>query len=87
MNRLRRKTVTIDRPFRLRNGTRNHPAGDYEITTEEEPFGDLMFEAFRRIRQQFICQKRQGRLASGKFSKSILKNLKAFSGRKRSTDR
>ena len=45
MNRLRRNTVTIDRPFRLSNGTRNHPAGEYEITIEEETFGDLMLEA------------------------------------------
>ena len=36
MHQLTRKIVSIDRPFRFSNGTRTHPAGDYEIITEEQ---------------------------------------------------
>ena len=65
MNRLRRKTVTIDRPFRLSNGSRNHPAGDYEITTEEEPVGDVMFEAFRRVSTTIYLPVTTGQIGLG----------------------
>jgi hypothetical protein len=47
MERVTRKIVRIERPFRL--GEENNPAGDYEVTTYEEPLGDLMYDAFRRI--------------------------------------
>jgi hypothetical protein len=49
MNRLRRKTVSIDLPFRLSNGTRTHPAGKYEVTMEEKPLVGMRGGAFRRI--------------------------------------
>jgi hypothetical protein len=65
MNRLSRKTVRIDRPFRLSNGTRTHPAGDYEITIEEEPLGDMMFEAFRRISTMIYLPQRSGQIGFG----------------------
>jgi hypothetical protein len=65
MNRLIRKTVNIDRPFRLSNGTRNHPAGDYEITIEEEPLGDLMFEAFRRVSTTIYLPETTGQIGFG----------------------
>ena len=64
MNRVRRKTVTIDRPFRLSNGSRNHPAGDYEITTEE-PVGDVMFEAFRRVSTTIYLPVTTGQIGLG----------------------
>jgi hypothetical protein len=47
MERVIRKIVRIDRSFRLAD--RSNLAGDYEVTTEEQQLGDLMFEAFRRI--------------------------------------
>ena len=65
MNRVRRKTVTIDRPFRLSNGSRNLPAGDYEITTEEEPVGDVMFEAFRRVSTTIYLPVTTGQIGLG----------------------
>jgi hypothetical protein len=65
MNRLSRKTVSIDRPFRLSNGTRTHPAGDYEITIEEEPLGDMMFEAFRRISTTIHLPETTGQIGFG----------------------
>jgi hypothetical protein len=65
MNRLRRKTVSIDRPFRLSNGTRTHPAGAYEITIEEEPLGDLMFEAFRRVSTTIYLPETTGQIGFG----------------------
>jgi hypothetical protein len=65
MNRLSRKTVSIDRPFRLSNGTRTHPAGNYEITIEEEPLGDTMFEAFRRISTTIYLPETTGQIGFG----------------------
>ena len=65
MNRLSRKTVSIARPFRLSNGTRNHPAGDYEITIEEEPLGDMTFEAFRRISTTIYLPETTGHIGVG----------------------
>ena len=64
MNRFSRKTVSIDRPFRLSNGTRTHPAGDYEITIEEEPFVDAMFEAFRTISTTIYLPQTSGQAGS-----------------------
>jgi hypothetical protein len=49
MNKVTKRIVRIDHPFRLSNGTRAYPAGDYEVTTEHEQLGDFTFEAFRRI--------------------------------------
>ena len=65
MNRLRRNTVTIDRPFRLSNGTRNHPAGEYEITIAEETFGDLMLEAFRIVSTTIYLPETTGQIGLG----------------------
>jgi hypothetical protein len=65
MERVTRKTVRIDRPFRL-GGTTN-PAGDYEVTTEEEQLGDLMFEVFRRISTKIYLPPSGGRIGIGDF--------------------
>jgi hypothetical protein len=65
MNCLIRKTVNIDRPFRLSNGTRNHPAGDYEITIEEEPLGDMMLQAYRRVSTTIYLPERSGQIGFG----------------------
>jgi hypothetical protein len=55
MNKVTKRIVRIDHPFRLSNGTRAYPAGDYEVTTEHEQLGDFTFEAFRRISTR-ICR-------------------------------
>jgi hypothetical protein len=65
MERVTRKTIRIDRQFRL-GGTTN-PAGDYEVTTEEEQLGDLMFEAFRRISTKIYLPPSGGRIGIGDF--------------------
>jgi hypothetical protein len=59
MERLARKIVRIDRPFRLANTS--NPAGDYEVTIEEEQLGDLMFEVFRRISTKIYLPPSDGR--------------------------
>ena len=65
MERVTRKTVRIDRPFRL--GDTTNPAGDYQVTTEEEQLGDLMFEAFRRISTKIYLPPSGGRIGIGDF--------------------
>lgn len=41
-------------PFKLTGMEEICAAGDYEITTEEEPLGDFIVPAYRRI-STFIC--------------------------------
>jgi hypothetical protein len=47
--RSRREVVTFKHPFRIRGIDRMLPAGDYEVTTDEETIEGLSFEAFRRV--------------------------------------
>ena len=42
------KTVRFNRAFTLPGLDRSYPAGDYEVTTDDEQL-DLSFSAFRRI--------------------------------------
>jgi hypothetical protein len=49
INRISRQMITFPEPFRLAGLSAPVPAGRYEITTEEEPLGDVMYPAFRRI--------------------------------------
>ena len=48
-NRIRHVMVTLAKPFLLTDLDQSIPAGCYEITTEEEPLGDSMYSAYRRI--------------------------------------
>jgi hypothetical protein len=48
-NRIRHVMVTLAKPFLLTGLDQPIPAGRYEITTEEEPLGDSMYSAYRRI--------------------------------------
>jgi hypothetical protein len=48
-NRVRRFTYTFPTPFQLTGMNEICAAGDYEITTEDEPIGDFIVPAFRRI--------------------------------------
>ena len=65
MNQSKESIVRIDRPFRLSNGTRTYPAGDYEITTEHEQLGDFTFEAFRRVSIRIYLPPVSGQIGIG----------------------
>ena len=65
MNKFTKKIVHVDHPFRLSNGTRTYPAGDYEVTTEHEQLGDFTFEAFRRISTRIYLPPVSGRIGIG----------------------
>ena len=41
------------------------PAGRYEVTVEEEPIGDLMFSAYRRISASIYLPRVPGRVGVG----------------------
>jgi hypothetical protein len=65
MERVTRNVVRIERPFRL--GDANNPAGDYEVTTYEEPLGDVMYDAFRRISTKIYLPPTGRRIGIGQF--------------------
>ena len=48
-DRTRRSTLVFERPFRLRDSDRTHPAGTYVVEIEEELLEGLSFEAYRRV--------------------------------------
>lgn len=48
-NRIMRFIYSFPTPFKLTGMDEICAAGDYEITTEEEPIGDLIVPAYRRI--------------------------------------
>jgi hypothetical protein len=47
--RVSRQDITVLAPFKLKGMEQESPPGLYEITTTEEPIGDFMYEAHRRI--------------------------------------
>ena len=65
MNKVTKRIVRFDHPFRLSNGTRAYPAGDYEVTTEHEQLGDFTFEAFRRISTRIYLPPVSGQIGIG----------------------
>ncbi len=44
-----RKTVTFHRPFRISGVDGEQPAGDYDVTTDEEQVPDISFVAWYRV--------------------------------------
>ena len=48
-NRVRSVVVTLTKPLLLSGLDEAVPAGRYEVTTEEEPAGDVMYPAYKRI--------------------------------------
>lgn len=48
-NRTQRFIYNFPTPFKLTGMSEICAAGDYEITTEEEPLGDFIVPAYRRI--------------------------------------
>jgi hypothetical protein len=64
-NRIRRFLHTFPSPFRLAEMDVVSAAGDYEITTEEEPIGDFMVPAYRRISTTIYIPPATGRVGIG----------------------
>jgi hypothetical protein len=64
-NRIRRVMVMLPQPFPLKGTDRPVPLGHYEVTTEEEPLGDLMEPAYRRIAASIYVPQPPGRIGIG----------------------
>jgi hypothetical protein len=47
--RTKRVTMTFRHPFSLKGIGRTLAAGQYEVVTDEELIGELMFPAYRRV--------------------------------------
>jgi len=74
--RVTRQFVTISAPFQLKGMEEKRPAGIYEITTTEQPIGDLMFEAYRRISTTIYLPPRSGEYGIGIFIETDPAELK-----------
>jgi hypothetical protein len=57
--------ISIPVPFQLAAMQEQWPAGTYQVTTEEEPLGDFMFEAFRRVATTIYLPPRAGDFGVG----------------------
>ncbi len=68
-NRITRVLVTLAEPVRIGELDALIPPGSYEVTTEEEPIGDFMFPAYRRISASIYLPRVPGRIG---VSQSIL---------------
>ena len=64
-NRITRIVVMPVEPFPLHGADKPLPPGRYEITTEEEPLGDVMEPAYRRIAATIYIPPPPGRIALG----------------------
>jgi hypothetical protein len=64
-NRITRVKVTLPEPFVLSDTSDPVPAGEYEVTTEEEPLGDFMYPAYRRISATIYLPQLPGRMGVG----------------------
>jgi hypothetical protein len=60
------KLVTFETPFQLQAMEEMQPAGDYEITVEQEQIGEFMFEAFRRTPITLYLPPRDGDYGMGR---------------------
>ena len=58
--------ITILAPFQLKGMEQEWPPGDYEITTTEEPIGDFVYEAYRRISTTIYLPPRSADCGIGK---------------------
>jgi hypothetical protein len=58
--------ITILVPFKLKGMEQEWPPGVYEITTTEEPIGDFMYEAYRRISTTIYLPPRSADYGIGK---------------------
>jgi hypothetical protein len=64
MKRITRKLVRINHPFRIADGNWTYPAGEYEITTEEEELGG---GSYRHLRTTIYVPKSKGSTGIGEF--------------------
>ena len=59
------KLVTFQTSFQFQAMEERWPAGDYEVTVEQEQIGDFMFEAFRRTSTTIYLPPRAGDFGVG----------------------
>jgi hypothetical protein len=72
MKLITRKLVRINHPFRIADRNWTYPAGEYEITTEEEELGG---GSYRHLRTTIYVPKSKGSLASGSLLRLALGSL------------
>ncbi|ABI75796.1 conserved hypothetical protein [Hyphomonas neptunium ATCC 15444] len=60
-NRVSKRLVTFNKPFRLDSIERQWPAGDYTIETEEEPLDSKSLLAYRTICTTMILHPPSGK--------------------------
>jgi hypothetical protein len=61
-NRSKQVVVTVAEPFALSGLDGAIPAGRYEVTTDEEPLGDIMYPGYRRISATIYLPRVPGRI-------------------------
>ena len=64
-NRVSHIMVTLTEPLMLNGLEAPVPIGCYEVTTEEEPLGDFMYEAYRRVSATIYLPQPPGRVGIG----------------------
>lgn len=64
-NRITRFFYTFPTLFKLTGMDEICPAGEYEVTTEEEPIGDFMVPAYRRVSTTIFIPPPMGRPGIG----------------------
>jgi hypothetical protein len=64
MKRITRKLVRINHPFRIAERNWTYPAGEYEVTTEEEELGGGVY---RRLKTIIYIPKSKGPTGTGEF--------------------
>ena len=77
-NRITRVIVTLPEPFVLSDTSESIPAGRYEVTIEEEPLGDLMYPAYRRISATIYLPQLPGRIGLGQIIEVANSELNAL---------
>ncbi len=60
LNRTRHEEMVFARPFVLKGWAKPHPAGTYDVETEEELIEGLSFPAWRRIATTITRNTRDG---------------------------
>jgi hypothetical protein len=65
MNRVRHMVIALKNPVLLTGLDLPVLPGRYEVTTEEEPVGDLMYPAYRRISAVIYLPQVPGRIGVG----------------------
>ena len=77
-NRITRVKVTLPESFLLAGLHEPVPAGSYEITTEEESLGDVMYPAYRRLSATIYLPQVPGRIGAGQVIEIAAMELNAL---------